>query len=102
MSKSLGAHKVEIHGGTNFNTTKLGHGVLCSHIYATLLAMGALHNITRKNDKPVMYVSKLLNSVEQNYSTIEREALTMVFALHKIRHYLLRNKCVFYVDHMAS
>jgi len=25
----------------------------------------------------------------------------MVFSLHKIRHYLLGNKFVFYVDHMA-
>jgi len=25
----------------------------------------------------------------------------MVFALHKFRHYLLGNKFVFYVDHMA-
>jgi hypothetical protein len=25
----------------------------------------------------------------------------MVFALHKIKHYLLGNKFVFYVDHMA-
>jgi hypothetical protein len=25
----------------------------------------------------------------------------MIFALHKIRHYLLGNKFVFYVDHMA-
>jgi len=25
----------------------------------------------------------------------------MVFALHKLRHYLLGNKFVFYVDHMA-
>ncbi len=27
--------------------------------------------------------------------------LVMVFALHKFRHYLLGNKFVFYVDHMA-
>ncbi len=64
--------------------------------------MGALHNITRKNDQLVVYASKLINNVEQNYSTIEREALAMVFALHKLRHYLLGNKCVFYVDHLAS
>jgi len=102
MSKSLGVHKVDIHGGTNFNTTKLGHGMLCSHIYATLLAMGTLNNITRKNDQPVVYASKLLNNVEQNYSTTEREALAMVFALYKFRHYLLGNKYVFYVNHMAS
>jgi hypothetical protein len=64
--------------------------------------MGALHNITRKNDQLVVYASKLLNKVEQNYSTIEREALAMVFALYKFRHYLLGNKCVFYVNHMAN
>jgi hypothetical protein len=29
------------------------------------------------------------------------EALPMVFALHKFKHYLLGNKFVFYVDHMA-
>ncbi len=48
-----------------------------------------------------MYVFTLLNIVEQNYSTIEKEALGMVFSLHKFRHYLLGNKFVFYVDHMA-
>ncbi len=48
-----------------------------------------------------MYASRLLNIIEQNYNTIERKALAMVFALHKFRHYLLGNKFVFYVDHMA-
>jgi hypothetical protein len=33
--------------------------------------------------------------------TIEKEALTMVYALHKFHHYLLGNKFNFYVDHMA-
>jgi hypothetical protein len=28
-------------------------------------------------------------------------SMAMVFALHKFRHYLLGNKFVFYVDHMA-
>ncbi len=48
-----------------------------------------------------MYASKLLNSVKKNYTTIEREALTMVYALHKFKHYLLDNLFVFYVDPMA-
>jgi hypothetical protein len=48
-----------------------------------------------------MYVSRLLNSVEQNYITIEREALVILYALHKFKHYLLGNWFVFYVDHMA-
>ncbi len=42
-----------------------------------------------------------MNNVEKNYSTIKREALALVFALHKFKHYLLGNKFVFYVDHMA-
>jgi hypothetical protein len=32
---------------------------------------------------------------------MKREVLVMIFALHKFRHYLLGNKFVFYVDHMA-
>ncbi len=48
-----------------------------------------------------MYAFKLLNKVEQNYNTTKRKALAMVFALHKFRHYLLGNKFVFYVNHMA-
>jgi hypothetical protein len=48
-----------------------------------------------------MYSSKLLNSTERNYTTIEREALAMVYALHKFRHYLLGNIFTFFLDHMA-
>ncbi len=48
-----------------------------------------------------MYTSRLFNKVEQNYTTIEREALAMVYALHKFKHFLLGNKFVFYVDHMV-
>jgi hypothetical protein len=33
--------------------------------------------------------------------TTEREALAMVYVLHKFHHYLLGNKFIFYVDHMA-
>ncbi len=32
---------------------------------------------------------------------IEREALTMVYAFHKFHYYLLGNKFIFYMDHMA-
>jgi hypothetical protein len=42
-----------------------------------------------------------LNRVEQNYSATKKKNLTMVFTLHKFKHYLLGNKFIFYVDHMA-
>jgi hypothetical protein len=48
-----------------------------------------------------VYASRFLNIVEQNYKTTKREALIMVFALHKFKHYLLGNKFVFYVNHMT-
>jgi len=58
-------------------------------------------NPIKKCDQPITYASKLLNNVEKNYTTTEKEALAMVYALHKFRQYLLENKFVFYVDHMA-
>jgi hypothetical protein len=48
-----------------------------------------------------MYASRLLNSTKRNYTTTKKEALAMVYALHKCTHYLLSNQFVFYVDHMA-
>lgn len=56
-------------------------------------------NITGKYDQPVAYASRLLNQAERNYSTTEREALAMIYAVKKFRHYLLGNKFRFMVDH---
>jgi hypothetical protein len=42
-----------------------------------------------------------LNSTKKNYVVTKKEDLAMVYALHKLRHYLLGNIFVFYVDHMA-
>ena len=49
-------------------------------------------------DYPIMYSNRKLNKEEHNYSTTEREALGMVFALKKYRHYLLANPFIFYTD----
>jgi len=58
-------------------------------------------NPTSKIYQLVMYSWRLLNSVEKKYITIEKEALVMVYALHKFRHYMLGNRFTFYVDHMV-
>ncbi len=73
------------------------------HTNASLLDVAALlaQNIIGKNDQPIVYASKLFNNVKQNYSTTEREALAMTFALHKFKYYLLGNKFAFHVHHMA-
>jgi hypothetical protein len=73
------------------------------HIDTSLLAIGAMlaHNAVGKYDQPIVYASKLLIKAKHNYITIEIEALAMVCVLHKFRHFLLGNKFVFYVNHMA-
>ena len=51
--------------------------------------------------QPIYYASKLMSCPERNYSIIEREALGMVYALRKLRHYLLGNKVLLHVNHQA-
>ncbi len=73
------------------------------HTNVSLLTMGAMlsQNVIGKSDQPIVYVYRLLNKAKHNYNTRHTEVLTMVFSLLKFKHYLLGNKFVFYVDHMA-
>ena len=58
-------------------------------------------NPTGKTDQPIAYASRLLSKAEKNYTTTKKEALAMVYAVNKFRHYLLGNRFIFYVDHLA-
>jgi hypothetical protein len=73
------------------------------YIDASLLVIGVMlaQNPTSKYDQPIVYVYKLFNKAKQHYTTTKKKALTMVYVLHKFSHFLLGNKFVFYVDHMA-
>ena len=73
------------------------------HIDASGLAIGVILTQPGDNgmDYPIVYSNKKLNKEELNYSTIEREALGMVFTLQKYQHYLLANPFIFYTDHEA-
>ena len=63
------------------------------HIDASNFAIGCIlaqpgeHNM----DFPISYASRQLNSAKKNYTTTEREGLTMVYAVKNFRHYLLAN-----------
>lgn len=73
------------------------------HTDASNIAIGAMlaQNPTGKCDQPILYASQLLTSAKQNYTTTERDALAMVYALQKFWYYLLSNKVIFYVDHIT-
>ena len=73
------------------------------HIDALGLEIGEILTQPGDNgmDYPIFYSSRKLNKEERNYSTTETEALGMVFALQKYRHYLLANPFIFYTGHQA-
>ena len=73
------------------------------HTDASDIAVGAMlaQNPTGKTNQPIAYASRLLSKAEKNYTTTEKEALAMVYVVNKFCHYLLGNKFIFYVDHLA-
>ena len=78
-----------------------GPFVVCTD--ASSKAVGAVLSQADENgrDHPIHYASRALSSAESNYSAIEREALGVVFALKKFRHYLTSNRFKLYADHQA-
>jgi hypothetical protein len=49
----------------------------------------------------VSYASKTLTGPQQNYSTMEKELLAVVFAIDKFISYLVGAKVIVYTDHAA-
>ncbi|KAH9658293.1 hypothetical protein KPL70_023432 [Citrus sinensis] len=57
----------------------------------------------RKEGKPsvIYYASRTLNSAQMNYTTTEKELLTVIFALDKFCSYLIGSSTVVYSNHAA-
>ena len=49
----------------------------------------------------IYYSSRTLNDAQQNYRTMEKEFLVVVFALEKFQPYLLGSRTVIFTDHSA-
>jgi hypothetical protein len=54
-------------------------------------------NINGKCNWPIAYASHLLNTMEQNYTTMEWEVLATMYVFHKSKHCLLGNKFGLYM-----
>lgn len=69
---------------------------------ASSYALGAVLVQGEKDEEhPVEYASRLLTSAERNYSTTEREALAVVWALNKFRAYIDGSPVTLVTDHQA-
>nr|GFB34754.1 reverse transcriptase domain-containing protein [Tanacetum cinerariifolium] len=65
-------------------------------------AVGAvLGQRIEKHFQPIQYASKTMNQAETNYTTTEKEMLTVVYAFEKFRSYLIMIKSIVYTDHSA-
>ena len=52
-----------------------------------------------QDDKPVIYASRALTEMEQSYSNIERELLSVIFALERFHHYVYGYTAMVQTDH---
>ena len=77
---------------TYFDKTKK-HAIQCD---AFKKGLGA---VLLPEFKPVMYMSRALTETEQRYSNIERELLTIVFALERLNHYTFGRTIIVQSDH---
>jgi RNase H-like domain found in reverse transcriptase len=78
---------------------KLPFQIMCD---ASDYAVGAvLGQRVEKKSHAIYYASKVLDEAQMNYTTTEKEFLTIVFAINKFRSYLIGSKVVVYTDHAA-
>ena len=68
---------------------------------ASNFAVGAVLVQTDENgiERPVQYISKMLNSTQRRWSAIEREAFAVVYALQTLRPYLYGAQFTILTDH---
>ncbi|CAD6236937.1 GSCOCG00012487001-RA-CDS [Cotesia congregata] len=66
----------------------------CDYGIGACLSQGEINK-----DKPVSYASRLLNSAERNYSTIEKEMLAIIYAVNKFRPYIYGSQFTLVTDH---
>ena len=57
------------------------------------------HKMRDGSERPIGYVSRTLNPAERNYSTIEKEALAVVFGVKKFHSFLYGQKFTIKTDH---
>ena len=67
---------------------------------ASGVGLGAvLYQFTDGKLTPLWFLSRKLNKAEKNYSSRDKEALAVVYALVKMEAYLMQKPFILYSDH---
>lgn len=73
--------------------------VLTTDACNTAIAGVLSHRFSDGSLRPIAFVSRALNRAERNYSTIQKEALAIVFSVTKLHQFLIGVKFELHTDH---
>ena len=77
---------------------KIPIGIACD---ASNTGIGAVlfHRYSDGSERPICNVSKILSKSQQNYSQIQKEALSIIFGIKKFHQYIYGRKFILVTDH---
>ena len=101
--KSVIKLKNSLKNAVNLNFFRPGQGILKLKCDASFDTISAILEQEKEKDvfAPLFFLSKKLTKREENFTIGEKEALTIIFAVEKLRNFLLGSHFIIETDHSS-